>query len=243
MRSSTRITEETLPGNGRIVVGRPPSALFQVSRGGESHLQRSLVRIGREIHVASDATVWDGENDRRSYAIILSGVGRCVHFLEDGRRQILRFVFPGDFLSSSSGAVDCALEAVTPLRLVAAPCAGVEHCTAGNPALTTDLRDGLLSEISDLQRHVLLLGQTRAIERLTLFLQWLEDRSGAAASNLTQIPMRRSDIADYLGLTIETVSRVMSRLKREGAIFLPRANEVSLIPSSKPAASSACRAA
>jgi CRP/FNR family transcriptional regulator, anaerobic regulatory protein len=228
MRATPTVAEDKLPDSGRIVVGRSPSSEAQELSDDRAHLQSQFLLLGYENYVPANETIWNGEEEKRSCAIVLSGVGRCVHFLEDGRRQILRFVFPGDFLSSASGPVTFSFESVSPLHLVTIPCARVDCVCADSLALKTGIEDGLRSEVSDYQQHVILLAQTRAVERMVGFLNMLAQRSGAGGQDPTHIPMCRRDMADYLGLTIETVSRVLSRLKREGAIQLPSANVVSL---------------
>lgn len=229
MRSSSNIAHQELPCTGRISL-RPEDRLRQArDQRQKAYLTREFLALGHARKHGPDETVLAGESSSRYYTVVLSGVGRCERFLEDGRRQILRFVFPGDFLAPCTCAdSEFSLESVTDLELVTVPRSVIDQASHNNQAISAAIQEGTLSELCSYQDHVVLLGQIRAYERILYFLRSLQERSGTEVGNVTQIPMRRSDIADYLGLTIETVSRVMSKLKREGAIRLPSANTVSL---------------
>jgi CRP/FNR family nitrogen fixation transcriptional regulator len=83
----------------------------------------------------------------------------------------------------------------------------------------------LMNQLMGTQDHMLLLGCLSAEERLASFLLWLSERMGSQDA-FVEVPMSRQDIADYLGLTVETVCRALSKLKRAGIVNLPRSNQI-----------------
>jgi len=171
----------------------------------------------------NETMFWESD-DATSYFMIKSGVVRGYRMLDDGRRQICRFVFPYDLVAH---AFHCnysyTAEAVMPVTALVIPRAGLDHCFDEIPCLRKLFLESLLEEMHQMQGQLLVLGRMSALERVAHFLYSLAKRTGA---NPLVLPMTRVDIADYLGLTLETVSRVTSRLKREGKIELLNTNEI-----------------
>lgn len=183
-----------------------------------------LAVLAEPIEAEPDA-VLVREGDQASHLInVTSGVVRVSKLLSDGRRQIVGFLFAGDFLGLAAGErYPFSAEAVDE----------VTACRFRRPAYQALLKDtpalegALLARASDdlraAQEHMLLLGRKTALERVASFLLDVSTRTERAVGDgvLIPLPMTRSEIADYLGLTIETVSRTVSRLKLRGVISLP----------------------
>ncbi len=160
---------------------------------------------------------------------ILEGVVRTSKLLCDGRRQVLSFGYPGDIVGLSHDRLyhsDC--EAVCDVKL------RVHHKNAFNASFGKEPEFGSLllrfaaAEMKNMQEHFIMLGRKSATEKVASFLVTLLDRVGEDRECMTcfSLPMSRSDIADFLGLTIETVSRTLTKLRLEGVIHLPNKQRV-----------------
>lgn len=154
---------------------------------------------------------------------ITSGSVRIYKLLADGRRQITGFLFAGDFLGLATGDTYVfsaeAIEAASACRFRKSEYrALIREC----PALESALLDRAHHELAAAQNQMLLLGRKTALERIATFLIELpaHDPARPGLAGHVHLPMTRSEIADYLGLTIETVSRTMTRLKTQGVIRL-----------------------
>lgn len=157
-----------------------------------------------------------GEGDATDFVYkVVSGAARSVRLLTDGRRQIMHFFLPGDLFGVEFGRERRAgAEALSDAVVI----------VARRSAIASDTDQSMLlwrHAVSELQRsedHVLTLGRRTATERLASFLIDLADRLDA--DDVLELPMSRQDIADYLGLTIETVSRTLTQLQAEGLVKL-----------------------
>lgn len=175
-----------------------------------------------------DVIFWDGDQNDSLY-LIVSGVVRGSKLLSDGRRQICRFAFPGEILEyARKPQFPYTAEAITPVRAVAIPRHHLERTMNRIPCLRRLIMQVVLEELHDTRDQVLALGRLSATERVVHFLHNLARHMGADQDGAFELPMSRLDIADYLGLTIETVSRVISRLKREGKIRLLSSNRIAI---------------
>jgi len=156
------------------------------------------------------------------------GVVKLFKLLMDGRTQITGFLFPGDFLGLALlNKYTYSAEAVTAAELCRFPRVEFEGLLARFPALERELLGQASNEIATAQEQMLLLGRKTAQERLATFLLMMQKRAASPTdANIVILPMSRQDIGDFLGLTIETVSRTVTRLKKSGAIELPDPNRV-----------------
>ncbi len=184
-------------------------------------------RLGKtRTFEAGEIVFWEGDRADR-YFLIVSGVLRGCRLLSDGRRQINRFVFAGDLMAHSSTAnYPYTAEAVTPVTLISLPRAALSDQAEEAACLRRLVVQSILSELHATQDQVLVLGRMTATERVLHFLMSLANRTGAEGAEAIELPMSRADIADFLGLTIETVSRVLSRFKREGKITMLGHNRI-----------------
>ena len=152
--------------------------------------------------------------------------------LADGRRQIVGFAYPGDLIGlGAQGEHVMNAQAIKPTRLRCLPIATLHHSAAKDPTLGFKLYEALARELAATRDLMLTTGQRSATERVVSFLLAFSrrnERNGQDPSDF-ELPMTRADIGDFLGLTIETVSRTFTKLKTLGLIELPHSNRVKLV--------------
>jgi CRP/FNR family transcriptional regulator len=158
--------------------------------------------------------------------IVLDGMVKLYQDLEDGRRQVIGFLGPGDLLGSikRTAGIHCTAEAITDVTACTFERAAFLDLVQAFPDLAFQLLITATDEIEAKHDHVVMLGRQRPQERMATFLLTLQSRwqgSGGPRSEVP-IPMSRADIADFLGLTVETVSRTLSRFKSQGLIDMPK---------------------
>lgn len=164
----------------------------------------------------------EGEPAEHLYRVV-SGVVRTIRFTTDGRRQILAFHFPGDVFGIEMGDRHAqAAEAVTDASVSVVRRSMVEAAAARDAQAAQGLLRLVTTHLQKSQEHVLVLGRKGAGERVAAFLLQLADRVRPDI----ELPMSRADIADYLALTIETVSRAFTQMERDHAIDLPSSRHV-----------------
>jgi CRP/FNR family transcriptional regulator, nitrogen fixation regulation protein len=187
------------------VIANPPARCWPGESSATSLLGSLLGSLGCAaalIEVKRDANIMaQGETAEYCYEIV-SGCARMVSVLEDGRRQVSEFFFAGDvFGLETSVEHECAVEAVTEVRL----------------------HRSMADQVRAARARLVLLGRMTASERIANFLLEMNQRLLRASSDpVIELPMCRTDMADYLGLTIETVSRGLSELRKRGVIAVER---------------------
>jgi CRP/FNR family transcriptional regulator len=190
--------------------------------------------LGRQAtsHVAAISTLQklaprkavfcEGDTAGQVYEVV-RGMVRLYKLLPDGRRQITGFLSAGHLLGLSHQ--DCYLygaEAITEVTLCRYPRAQFERLVDEVPGFARRILSVTSDELRAAQDQMLLLGRKTAVEKIASFLLTMADRQAAAEEvDSVHVPMGRSDIADYLGLTMETVSRTLTKLKAQGVIALP----------------------
>jgi CRP-like cAMP-binding protein len=143
---------------------------------------------------------------------------RIGKLLADGRRQIAEFCFAGDTFGLEDGAErELSAEAIDDVVVIRYPRDATERAIDDSPALARWLRGVTLKSLAAAQRQMLLLGRKSAHERVASFLLELAE---PAHTKSVELPMSRMDIADHLGLTTETVCRVLSDMKRRGLLAI-----------------------
>ncbi|MGV8855813.1 MAG: helix-turn-helix domain-containing protein [Devosia sp.] len=169
-----------------------------------------------------DALFREGDETTAFYEI-LSGAVRAYKIFPDGRRQVVAFAFAGDIVGFGHGDTyrfDC--DALTTTRVRSIHRLSLLRAMRDRPELAEKLLDVARGEVETLQDLSLLLCRKTAIERIASFLLTMARKSpDATPIDRLPLPMCRADIADYLGLTIETVSRNMTRLRTLRIIDLP----------------------
>lgn len=167
--------------------------------------------------------VGQGEPARHCY-LVVSGCVRTVKFMEDGRRQIGEFLLPGDLFGwEALDEHDFGAEAVTAASLRRYPRQSLDALAEHDQALARRLRALTAGQLRAGRERMLLLGRKTAAERIASFLLEMASRMGAKSGTPIELPMSRADIADYLGLTIETVCRGLTQLRRQEIIAIDRA--------------------
>jgi CRP/FNR family nitrogen fixation transcriptional regulator len=189
--------------------------------------REELTLSGVAMQVAADRQIYGEGDEARYFYKVISGLVRTCRFLSDGRRQIDTFYRAGDVFGFEAGADHVmAAEAVTDCSVVAYRRRGLETMVSQDDRLGRWFFAHAMNCMASAREHSLLLGRGSAAQKIAAFLQAFVDRDRAAS--VIDLAMSRQDIADYLGLTIETVSRTLSQLERQGVIGLPSARRVEL---------------
>ncbi len=189
----------------------------------------SAISLTRE-YTAGD-TLFRAEDAAVMVGTVVSGTVKTYKLLADGRQQIVGFLFPGDFIGSPTQQTQHVFaEALTPVELCVFPFSAVQRLIREMPNLERRLLAIAHSDLDLAQDWMLLLGRKTAQERLATFLMLLVHKAGArgVAAERLELPMNRGEIADYLGLTIETVSRQFSKLKKAGLIRVDDSHAVTI---------------
>jgi len=188
----------------------------------ESAALRAFKATGPTVkYQPGDTVVFETDEAANVYSLT-SGLLRLSKLLPDGRRQIAGFLFPGDFLGITMEEEHAfTAEAVAPSTLCKFPRARFDEFVAAHPQLERRLYAVAAHELAAARQQLVLLGRKTATERVASFLLMLSGRC-PARHGLAEIdlPMSRIDMADYLGLRIETVSREISALKAARVIQL-----------------------
>ena len=182
---------------------------------------RELSHLGRHVHFVPGETLFAQEEITTSFYNLLDGVMRLYKLLPDGRRQIIGFALPGDFLGLAvSARHNYSADAIGPVVLCQFSKVAFARFSEEKPDLLRRINELAVRELAQAQDHMVLLGRRSAEEKVATFLIGWRDRltQVAGPSQTVSLPMSRQDIADYLGLTIETVSRTFTRFDREGVI-------------------------
>jgi len=182
---------------------------------------RQIELLTRHVHFAACETVFAQEDIATSFYSVLEGVLRLYKLLPDGRRQIVGFALAGDFLGmSTAGHHRFSADAIGPVTVCQFNRAAFARFSEQRPNLLRRLNELTAFELNQARDHMVLLGRRSAEEKVATFLVGWRDRLSrlGEVSTTVSLPMSRQDIADYLGLTIETVSRTFTKLERAGVI-------------------------
>jgi CRP/FNR family transcriptional regulator, nitrogen fixation regulation protein len=187
----------------------------------------ALEQLGNRRSFARDDEIY-AEGDRADcWFKVVSGTVRTCKLMADGRRHIAAFFYAGDFFGLD-GAPErsFAAEAVADAVVMRFNRDATERLVDERPELARRMCNMALRDLAHAQTRLLRLGRMTAPERVASFLAELAERRDTTRA--LHLPMSRSDIADYLGLTIETVCRVLSAMKRDGVIAIPDAHRIEL---------------
>lgn len=193
--------------------------------------QSRLKAIASIRQFEAGATIFSAEEPVTVIGTVVRGAVKTYKLLPDGRQQVVGFLFPGDFVGSAVfGTNRCFAEALSPVELCVFPHAPLQKLIREIPALEHQMLKLAHDDLDLAQEWMLLLGRKTAQERVATFLCLLFDkakRRGHCGAPI-DLPMNRSEIADYLGLTIETVSRQLSKLKSAGIIAINGGHAIEL---------------
>ena len=189
-------------------------------------LADSFDLMGAAMPFARNTEIY-GENEPADYFYkVLSGTVRTYKVLSDGRRQIGAFYLPGDIFGFETGDEHAfSAEAISNAKVLVIKRSSVTALAARDNTVAHQLLGLTARELGRAQNHIMLLIKT-AQERVAGFLLEMADR--AHATGEFELPMSRQDIADYLGLTIETISRTFTQLENSTMIAVPTARRIEI---------------
>lgn len=232
-------------GHGKILELAQPNRQSQHSpcaACGIRHLsicgELSSDQLAHLTTILSDLTVAPGqalfyESDPAEHLyIIRTGCARVYKLLSDGRRMITGFLFDSDFIGlASNERYAYTAEAVTELTMCRYPRKRLEGFFETYPSIETKMLRVATNELAAAQDQMVLLGRKTAQEKLASFVYLLSERAvrRGEEGTILALPMNRTDIGDYLGLTIESVSRCFTQLRKTGAIELATAHSVRVL--------------
>jgi CRP/FNR family transcriptional regulator len=182
-----------------------------------------LGKLAHRTNFRAKAAVFTENEPTTAVYMVTHGTARLYKMLDDGHRQILGFALPGEFLGLSfSDRYAYSVDAISPVAVCQFLRVPFLRFLQANPQSLYWMFEAALRETRAARDHMLLLGRGSAEQRLAEFIISWRARTGCAdkLSNLVPLPMTRNDVADFLGLTIETVCRALSKLEREGVIHI-----------------------
>ena len=208
-----------------IPSGKPASALIfgkeQFVPNGVELSQ--LEKLAHRTSFRAKATVFAENEPSIAVYMLTHGTARLYRMLEDGRRQIVGFALPGDFLGLSvSDRYTYSVDAISQVAVCQFLRVPFLRFLQANPQSLYWMFEATLRETSAARDHMVLIGRGSAEQRLAEFIIGWRARIGRGGklSNLVPLSMTRNDIADFLGLTNETISRVLAKLERENVVRL-----------------------
>ena len=190
-------------------------------------------RLGWSLNVKQGQSLFHEGDPANRVFTLTNGALKLYKLLPDGRRQVTGFMFPGDFLGISVDDEHAfTVEALTDSRLCWFPRQRFGGFAESHPQLERELYRLAAHELAAAQTQMVLLGRKTAEERLASFFITLlarAEKSTGEGVRLIDLPMSRIDIADYLGLTKETVSRILATLKSKRVIRLAALDRVEVL--------------
>jgi CRP/FNR family nitrogen fixation transcriptional regulator len=215
-RAGLHITE---PGwtHERAAIPRPiPQAL------------ESLAAVSR---YQRDEEIYPQQGSVECWYRVISGAARRFVLRADGRRQTVDLLLPGDFFGFGvRGMHAFTAEAIVADTVIARyPASRIETLAASDPRAARELSGIVVSAMSRLHSLLLILGRTTAEQKVGSFLQHMQERVGSGAVDRLTLPVTRYDVADYLALSVETVSRALTGLKERGVISLSGPRKIGII--------------
>lgn len=196
---------------------------FNICQALDTTQQERLFAQAQRLQVAKRCRLFSAGDTAHHVYNLTEGMVCLSCSLPDGRRQILGFLLPGDFIGFEAGETHRGdAETLTEAKVCRFERTAFDGFLRENPDVALRLLQMASGELAQAARHEVLLGRKTAVERIATFLLDLRDRSGARhlRTRPLALPMTRGEIADYTGLTIETVSRVFGRLRAGKVIEL-----------------------
>ncbi len=215
---------QTIGSTTAATTSRPPVA---VTTPEQDAVTAAFAVHGAAMRFSRNMEIYGEGEPAEYYYQVVTGAVRTYKVMQDGRRQIGAFYLPGDVFGLEAGkAHDFSAEAIAESTVRLARRSTIVAMAARDSDLAADLWMHTAGGFRSAQEHMLLLGRKSAEERVASFILDLARR--VSADQIVELPMSRQDIADYLGLTIETVSRTLTLLEGKEAIGLPTSRRVVL---------------
>ena len=212
---------------------RVATRLFRQLLGSEdasaaNQVAEALRAAARDTTWRRNQSCWPITEDGR-FGCVLSGTVRKYAIRANGQRQIVDLLMPGDFIGLVPVAPAFSMEAVSDgTRIAMFRPDQVAALVKAHPAVVALIRNRAAAAITRLENHLLVQGRTTASEKVGGYLVAMSERVQHDPSNALVLPISRYDIADHLGLAVETVSRAMTALKRCGMIGLQSPRHVEI---------------
>ena len=205
----------------------PAPSVAKDSRPDESFLAKVLQMMGTAINYHRDEEIFgEGEPSEYTY-LVVKGAVRTYKLLCDGRRQIAAFCLPGDIFGLDVEPNHAfTAEAVQDSRIIVTKRSAILALAHRDSEFAGEMWHAAATDLTRAHEQLLLLGRKNAQERVAAFLLEMAKRTSSNGS--VDLPMSRQDIADYLGLTIETVSRTLSHMEHDATIALPKSRHIEL---------------
>jgi CRP/FNR family transcriptional regulator, anaerobic regulatory protein len=186
--------------------------------------------FGARRKLASRQMLWSEGDSRGHVYLIRSGSVCFSQMLPDGRRVVIGFAYPGDLIGLGASRHPCSAESMQTCLLEAMTIAAFQRAVSVDPELARLAQNEVSEALVSAYQHVVVISKLTATERLAHFLVDLLERNERRGNGKASIvlPMRRIDIADFLGLTIETVSRIFTAFKCAGLIAMDQPSIVFL---------------
>jgi CRP/FNR family transcriptional regulator, nitrogen fixation regulation protein len=201
------------------------AAFVAGDRPAERPLDAAFQLTGAPVTFERNVEIYGEEEPAEYFYQVVKGAVRTYKVLQDGRRQIGAFHLPGDVFGLEAGEVHAfSAEAIANSVVRVAKRSGIVAMAARDSALAVDIFARTAGSLRQAQEHMLLLGRRNAEERVATFLLDMARRE--ASEGVIELPMSRQDMADYLGLTIETVSRTLTHLESKDVIELPTSRRI-----------------
>jgi CRP/FNR family transcriptional regulator, nitrogen fixation regulation protein len=178
----------------------------------------ALENLATQVRCKTGETVYHCTEARHYWYRIVVGAARKSALTADGCRHIVEFLLPGDFFGFGD-THHFSVETIAAGTIVARyPRRAAEQLSESDPVVSRHIREVAFASINRLQARMVILGRTSALEKVAAFLLEMADRSRTAQLNSVILPMSRYDIADYLAIAVETVSRALTELRGRGVI-------------------------
>ena len=210
-----------------------PVRPITICRGLDAPTLSGMRSLGTMQRLKPEQSAFHEGDPAKRVFMVTHGALKLYTLLADGRRQITGFMFPGDFLGISiDEEYAFTVEALQDTELWWFSREAFDRFISDNPKVERELYRLAAHELAEAQRQMVLLGRKAAAERLASFFLALLERAERASGHPEtrfDLPMSRVDIADYLGLTKETVSRMLAHLRSRGLIRLQSQNRVEVL--------------
>jgi|HubBroStandDraft_1064217.scaffolds.fasta_scaffold01534_6 CRP/FNR family nitrogen fixation transcriptional regulator len=186
-----------------------------------------LLPAGPVLEFSPDEQIFGQGEEALIFFRVVTGTVRTCKFMNDGRRQIQAFHVAGELIGFEAGdEYSLTAEAVSDCTLVPYRRNALDAQLATNEALSQQLFAHAMRSLKQAREHAVMLGRRTAAEKVAAFI--IECAGRSSDGRVANLAMTRQDIADYLGLTIETVSRTLSQLERDAVIELPALRQIRL---------------